>query len=91
MFTRKHLLAVCLGFLCGCGLLDDYSRGYRTAVCDARQARRDYGVCAPAMMSMLVLMPGHVSADKSEDWRKGYADGFKAEFKDGPPLPTLPQ
>lgn len=86
MSITKCWWPLCLCCLTGCGLLSDYDRGYRSAEADARSARVDYGICAAPMATMAMMMPGHVSADKSAEWRKGYADGMKAEFK-GFPLP----
>ncbi len=91
MRSRQRWLAASLCFLSGCGLLTDYDRGYRTAVSDARNARSNWGMCAAPMAAMAVMMPGHVSATKSEEWRKGYADGLKSEFHDFPTTPNLPQ
>jgi hypothetical protein len=91
MAVLGWLLASCLCLLGGCALLSDYDRGYHAAESDARSARMNFGACAAPMAAMAVMMPGHVSADKSEEWRKGYADGMKHEFKDFPTPPNLPQ
>lgn len=82
--------AACLlaGFslVSGCNLLSQYDRGREAARVEAENARRDYNTSAEQIIEMSLRGGGHLS-DHPPEWRRGYIEGMRREFKhmDVPP------
>jgi hypothetical protein len=76
---------VCL--LAGCVALSQYDRGREAAKAEASNARKDFGPAAEPMVVSRILAPGHAGAEKPPEWRKGYLEGMREEFRDFPTPP----
>ncbi len=83
--SRKASWAACgLCALTGCLSVGEYGKGHQAAKAEAVAARKHFGATAGPMVAASVLMPGHPTADKSKEWRRGYAEGMKEEFRSFP-------